>query len=37
MSITIDLAALFRRDLAKFSKQIETFPTDEALGKHFPV
>jgi hypothetical protein len=36
MSITIDLAALFRRDLAKFSKQIETFPTDEALWQTLP-
>jgi len=31
MSITHELAALFRRDLAKFAKQIKSFPTDELL------
>jgi hypothetical protein len=36
MSITIELAALFRRDLAKLSKQIEAFPTDEALWQTLP-
>jgi len=29
MSITNELASLFGRDLAKLSKQIESFPTDE--------
>jgi len=36
MSITSELAALFRRDLAKLSKQIEDFPTDEALWQTLP-
>ena len=36
MSITSELAALFSRDLAKFSKQIEAFPTDEALWQTLP-
>ena len=36
MSITNELAALFRRDLAKLSKQIEDFPTDEALWQTLP-
>ena len=36
MSITNELAALFRRDLAKFSKQIESFPTDELLWQTLP-
>ena len=36
MSITNELAALFRRDLAKFAKQIESFPTDELLWQTLP-
>ena len=36
MSITSELAALFSRDLAKLSKQIEAFPTDEALWQTLP-
>src|SRR5262249_33398941 len=36
MSITNELAALFSRDLAKLSKQIELFPTDELLWKTLP-
>jgi hypothetical protein len=36
MSITSDLAALFGRDLAKLSQQIEAFPTDEALWQTLP-
>jgi len=36
MSITNELAALFRRDLAKFAKQIESFPTDELLWQILP-
>lgn len=36
MSITKDLAFLFRRDLAKLSQQIEAFPTDEALWQTLP-
>ena len=36
MSITSELAALYRRDLAKLSKQIENFPTDELLWQTLP-
>lgn len=36
MSITSELAFLFDRDLAKLSKQIEAFPTDEALWQTLP-
>jgi Protein of unknown function (DUF664) len=36
MSTANDLAFLFRRDLAKLSKQIESFPSDEALWKTLP-
>ena len=36
MSITNELAALFSRDLAKLSKQIESFPTDELLWQTLP-
>jgi uncharacterized damage-inducible protein DinB len=36
MSITSELATLFSRDLAKLSKQIEDFPTDEALWQTLP-
>ena len=36
MSIANELAALFRRDLAKLNKQIEAFPTDEALWQTLP-
>src|ERR1043165_1479009 len=36
MSITNELAALFRRDLTKFAKQIESFSTDEALWQTLP-
>ena len=36
MSITNELAVLFSRDLAKFSKQIESFPTDELLWQTLP-
>ena len=36
MSITSELAALFSRDLAKLSKQVEDFPTDEALWQTLP-
>jgi uncharacterized damage-inducible protein DinB len=36
MSITNELAALFRRDLAKFGKQIDAFPTDEAVWQTLP-
>jgi uncharacterized damage-inducible protein DinB len=36
MSITNELAALYRRDLAKFAKQIESFPTDELLWQTLP-
>ena len=36
MSITSELAALFSRDLAKLSQQIEAFPTDEALWQTLP-
>ncbi len=36
MSITNELAALFSRDLAKFSKQIESFPSDELLWQTLP-
>jgi len=36
MSITNELAALFSRDLAKFAKQTETFPTDELLWQTLP-
>jgi Protein of unknown function (DUF1572) len=36
MSITNELATLFRRDLAKFAKQIESFPTDELLWQTLP-
>jgi hypothetical protein len=36
MSITNDLASLFRRDLAKLSQQVEAFPTDEALWQTLP-
>jgi len=36
MTITSELAALFTRDLAKFGKQIESFPTDELLWQTLP-
>src|SRR5262247_1683734 len=36
MSITNELAALFSRDLAKLTKQIESFPTDELLWQTLP-
>src|SRR6185295_11029894 len=36
MSITNELATLFRRDLAKLAKQIESFPTDELLWQTLP-
>jgi len=36
MSITNELAALFSRDLAKLSKQIESFPADELLWQTLP-
>ena len=36
MSITNELAALFRRDLTKFAKQIESFSTDELLWQTLP-
>jgi uncharacterized damage-inducible protein DinB len=36
MSITNELSALFSRDLAKLSKQIESFPTDELLWQTLP-
>ena len=36
MSITNELAALFRRDLAKLGKQIEAFPSDESLWQTLP-
>lgn len=36
MSITSDLGSLFGRDLAKLIKQIEAFPTDEALWQTLP-
>ena len=36
MSITNELAALFSRDLAKLSKQTESFPTDELLWQTLP-
>jgi len=36
MSITNELAALFKRDLAKLSKQIESFPTDDLLWQTLP-
>ena len=36
MSIANELATLFRRDLAKLSKQIQDFPTDEALWQILP-
>jgi hypothetical protein len=36
MSITSELAALFNRDLARLSQQIEAFPTDEALWQTLP-
>ena len=36
MSITSDLAALFSRDLAKLGKQVEAFPSDEALWQTLP-
>ena len=36
MSITNELAALYSRDLAKLSKQIESFPNDELLWQTLP-
>jgi uncharacterized damage-inducible protein DinB len=36
MTIASELAALFNRDLAKLSKQIEAFPSDEALWQTLP-
>jgi len=36
MGITSELAALFNRELAKFGRQIEAFPTDEALWQTLP-
>jgi hypothetical protein len=36
VSITNDLAALFRRDLSKLAQQIEAFPNDETLWQTLP-
>src|SRR5262245_4262474 len=36
MSITNELAALFSRDLAKLSNQIESFPNDDLLWQTLP-
>ncbi|HSS18899.1 MAG TPA: DinB family protein [Pyrinomonadaceae bacterium] len=36
MSTTTDLAHLFRRDLERLGKQIESFPNDEALWQTMP-
>lgn len=36
MSTATDLAHLFRRDLAKLGKQIESFPNDERLWQTLP-
>ncbi len=36
MSIANELAGLFRRDLVKFSKQIESFATDELIWQTLP-
>ena len=36
MSTANELASLFRRDLAKLSKQIEAFPNDDALWQTAP-
>lgn len=36
MSITMDLAPLFRRDLTRLGQQIEAFPNDEALWQTLP-
>jgi hypothetical protein len=37
LSTSTDLAALFRRDLARLGKQIEAFPSDEALWQAHPA
>ena len=36
MSTAKDLASLFRRDLARLGKQIESFPNDEAIWQTLP-
>jgi len=36
MTMTSDLAPLFRRDLARLSQQVEAFPNDEALWQTLP-
>ena len=36
MTMTSDLALLFRRDLARLSQQVEAFPNDEALWQTLP-
>jgi len=36
VSTAIELATLFRRDLGRLSKQIESFPNDEALWRTLP-
>ena len=36
MSIANELASLFRRDLARLSKQIESFPDDETIWQTVP-
>jgi uncharacterized damage-inducible protein DinB len=36
MTMTSDLALLFRRDLTRLSQQVEAFPNDEALWQTLP-